>query len=369
MRVDLLSFDLPSFVISFRQSGEIVSRAAVAPMANAAAGRDEMRVAESALVLLAIAMTAMCISCSQAAHTGERYVFIASNINIPYWQDAKAGLLDSAKRLDGAKVEFQGPARYSPDDELKAFQDAVASKPDGILLSPGQPEPFKDAIDSAVAAGIPVICADSDAPLSHRVLFIGTDNYQAGLQSGNTMAKLLNGRGGIVVIKITGQNNQEERARGVRDAVKKYPALAVAIEVNDSGDAQQAGQSVAGMIQNGGHPDGIICLEASCGPGVAQALDKLGMANKIPIVAMDANPETLDRIAQGYVVASVAQKPYTMGFYGLEYLDDLHHNRVHEFPDWRTAPASPLPSIVDTGTAVVDSSNVQTYLAAIAHPK
>jgi len=183
------------------------------------------------------------------------------------------------------------------------------------------------------------------------------------------MAGLLHGRGGIVVVKIAGQDNQEERARGVRDAMKKYPALGVAIEVNDSGDANQAGEAITGMIRNGGHPDGIICLEASCGPGVAKALDQIGMANKIPIVAMDANPETLDRIAQGHIVASIAQKPYTMGYYGLQLLDDLHHNRVHEFPDWRTAPASPLPSIVDTGTAVVNSGNVQAYLSAIARPK
>jgi ribose transport system substrate-binding protein len=328
-----------------------------------------MQHTSKAFVILAVVFAGLSVSCSRPVHSGERYVFIATNINIPYWQDAKAGFLDGARALDGAKVEFVGPSRYAPDEELKDFRDTMASKPDGILISPSQPDSFKEAIDSAVAAGIPVICADSDAPGSRRVLFIGTDNYLAGEQSGNTMAGLLHGRGGVVVVKIAGQNNQEERARGVRDAVKKYPALAVAIEVNDSGDANQAGESVAAMIRNGGHPDGIICLEASCGPGVARALDQLGMANKIPIVAMDANPETLDRIAQGHIVASIAQKPYTMGYYGLQYLDDLHHNRIHEFPDWRTAPVSPLPSIVDTGTAVVNSGNVQTYLSAVARPK
>jgi ribose transport system substrate-binding protein len=328
-----------------------------------------MRNASKALVFLTVVFATMLVSCSPAAHNGERYVFIATNINIPYWQDAKAGFMDSAKRLGGAKAEFIGPSRYAPDEELKDFQDAVASKPNGILISPAQPDTIKSAIDDAVTAGIPVICADSDAPGSHRVLFIGTDNYLAGQQSGNTIARLLHGRGGLVVVKITGQNNQEERARGVRDAINKYPAMTVAIEVNDSGDAQQAGDAVANMIRNGGHPDGIVCLEASCGPGVAKALDQLGMANRIPIVAMDANPETLDRIAQGHIVASIAQKPYTMGYYGLQYLDDLHHNRVHEFPDWRTAPASPLPSVVDTGTAVVDSGNIQAYLSATGHPQ
>ena len=328
-----------------------------------------MRSAAKLLFCFVILCATLTVRCSPAAHSGERYVFIATNINIPYWQDAKAGFMDSARRLDAAKVEFIGPARYAPDEELKDFQDAVASRPTGILVSPAQPDSFKDAIDGAIASGVPVICADSDAPHSRRVLFIGTDNYLAGQQSGNTLARLLHGRGGIVLIKIAGQDNQEERARGVHDEVKKYPALAVAIEVNDAGDGQQAGESVAAMIRNGGHPDGIICLEASCGPGVARALDQLGMANRIPVVAMDANPETLDRIAQGHIAASIAQKPYTMGYYGLQYLDDLHHNRVHEFPDWRSAPASPLPSMVDTGTAVVNSGNVQTYLSAISRPK
>lgn len=53
-----------------------------------------------------------------------------------------------------------------------------------------------------------------------------------------------------------------------------------------------------------------------------------------------------------------------MSFYGLKFLDDLYHNTVHEFKDWRTAPASPLPSRVDTGTAVVDSVNLAAFRAA-----
>ena len=49
---------------------------------------------------------------------------------------------------------------------------------------------------------------------------------------------------------------------------------------------------------------------------------------------------------------------------------DLHHNAVHEFKDWRTAPASPLPAWVDTGTATVDKSNLAVFREGLAaHPK
>jgi ribose transport system substrate-binding protein len=315
----------------------------------------------SYLVALPLALLA---SCAKPEHQGERYVFISTNINIPYWQEAKAGFDDAGATI-GVKTEFTGPAKYAPQDELTMFRDAMATRPSGILVSAARADVLKDAIDEAVQAGIPVICVDSDSPQSRRIAFIGTNNYLAGVESGTQMAAILHGRGHVVVVSIPGQDNQEERARGVQDAFKKYPYLSVTRVVNDNGDSRTADDLITGLLQSKESIDGIICLEASGGPGVAGALDRLGMAGKIPIVAMDANPETLSLISRGAIAVTVAQKPYTMGFYGLHFLDDLHHNRVHEFPNWQTAPASPLPTIVDTGTVVVNSRNIQDFLASI----
>jgi ribose transport system substrate-binding protein len=59
-----------------------------------------------------------------------------------------------------------------------------------------------------------------------------------------------------------------------------------------------------------------------------------------------------------------------MSYYGLKFLDDLHHDAVHQFKDWRTAPAAPMPTFVDTGTVIVDKSNLKLYREALAaHPK
>ena len=65
------------------------------------------------------------------------------------------------------------------------------------------------------------------------------------------------------------------------------------------------------------------------------------------------------------ISATIAQKPYTMSYYGLKLLDDLHHNVVHQFTDWRTAPASPLPTMIDTGTSTVDRDNVEAFVSAL----
>jgi ribose transport system substrate-binding protein len=85
------------------------------------------------------------------------------------------------------------------------------------------------------------------------------------------------------------------------------------------------------------------------------------MEGKLPIVAFDDDPETLDWIERGAIAATIAQKPYVMSYYALKFLDDLHHNAVHQFTDWRTALAPPMPTFVDTGTVVVDKNNLKIY--------
>jgi ribose transport system substrate-binding protein len=314
-------------------------------------------------VFLAVLLLA---GCQKSAHEkSERYVFVSTNIALPYWQEAKAGFLESAHVL-GVKAEFVGPNTYAPQEELKAFQDVVASRPSGIVVSPAQPKLFTDAINKAVESGVPVISVDSDSPESKRILFIGTDNYRAGLQSGKLLASLMHQHGRVAVLTIPGQFNIDERLRGVQDAWKPYPYMSFYKVFDDRGDPETARSQIVPLLQNKEPVEAILCLEASGGPGAAKAVEQFEMSGKITIVAMDANRETLDGISKGVIAATVAQKPYTMGFYGLQLLDDLHHNRVHEFKDWRTAPTSPLPATLDTGTAVVDPKNVDDFRNALA---
>jgi ribose transport system substrate-binding protein len=319
----------------------------------------------SAFCALCVAVSVL-TSCQKSFHQqNERYIFVATNISLPYWQEAQSGFMDAARVL-GVKTEFTGPAGYSPEDQLKMFQQAVASRPSGILVSPARPETFKDDINLAIQQGIPVICVDSDSPESRRNLFIGTDNFRAGLEMGKRMATILRGRGLVAVISIPGQFNLDERYRGVLEAFGKFPGIQITKMIDDNGDPRSANDQVSALVVRKEKLDGILGLNASGGPGAAEALHRAGLSGKISIVAMDKEPETLDWIKRGVIAVAVAQKPYTMSFYGLKFLDDLHHNVVREFRDWRTAPASPLPTLVDTGTSTIDEQNVEVFVTALA---
>ena len=307
-------------------------------------------------------------SCQTPYHEQqERYVFVASNVNLPYWQEAQAGLTDAAKQL-GVKSELTGPEKFDPQEQLRAFQKVVESKPAGIMISVTRPELFQDAINAAIAQGTPVITVDSDAPNSKRVMFVGTDNFRAGGESAKRMADILKGQGQVVIITIPGQLNVDERLRGVNETLKKYPGIKIVQAIDDKGDPRVANDNIAALLKAKAKIDGIISLEASGGSGAAEALHRLDV--KIPIVGFDKDPETLDWIDRDGITATVTQKPYVMAYYALKFADDLHHNAVHDFKDWRTAPAPPMPTFVDTGTAVVDKSNAKVFREALAaHPK
>jgi ribose transport system substrate-binding protein len=322
------------------------------------------------VALLSITLSAGLVACEEPYHQkDEMYYFISANINIPYWQEAQAGLTDAAKGL-GVKAEMDGPTTLSPKDEVDSFEKAVALHPAGILVSVANADIFKAPIDAAIASGIPVISIDADAPDSKRVLFIGTDNFRAGQESGKRLADILKGQGQIVLVTITGQPNIDERVRGVNEALKKYPGIKIAQSIDDKGDPRNAYDGISALLSKKQKVDGVVCLEASGGAGVADALHRVDLTGKVAIVSFDKDPETFSWIDRGGINATVTQKPYVMAYYGLKFLDDLHHNAVHEFKDWRTAPAPSMPAWVDTGTAIVDKSNLAAFREALsAHPK
>lgn len=315
-----------------------------------------------AIVLIALFLAA----CAKPLHEkNELYVMVATNVDLPYWQEAKAGL-DGAALAMGVKVRFVGPSGYNPEEQKRLFSEALQQKPSGMLVSPSDPTLLKYEINAAIKAGIPVICLDSDSPESKRLMFIGTNNYAAGFTGGRMLGEAIH-RGKIVILSIPGQWNLDERVRGYQDALKAFPEIKILDVLNDKGDLIVANDVATRAIQKYADLAAIVAVESTGGQGAAEALYRLDIKGKT-ILAMDANEETLNWIERGMIAATIAQKPYTMSFYGLRFLDDLHHRTLRRYGDWQSAAVSPLPLYVDTGTIVINKNNVAQFLKAIPKP-
>src|SRR5207237_3197371 len=91
-------------------------------------GRPSMK-SRFSKIFPAILLMGLLVSCAPPYHQkDERYIFVAFNTNLPYWQEAAAGLEDSAKQL-GVKAELAGPANFYIHDVVSSFQHADSHNP------------------------------------------------------------------------------------------------------------------------------------------------------------------------------------------------------------------------------------------------
>jgi ribose transport system substrate-binding protein len=312
------------------------------------------------------------LSCVTVHDSDEYFVFVAANLQVPYWKTAGAGFTNAATQMK-VRSDFMGPNNYDPKAESEALNEAIQKKATGILLAVTDPAAVKDGIDKAVAAGIPVITLDSDAPASKRLFFIGTNNYQAGFAGGQRLAQELKGKGNVVVFTMPDQPNLQDRLRGYKDALAKTPEIKITRVVDIQGDPRIAFDTATQIVgKERDKVDAFVCLEAQSGKEVAGVLNSYHVSGKT-VIAMDTDQETLDWIQKGVIAATIAQKPFTMAFVGMQMLDNLYHHKPSSLDtDWSKDSYSPIPSFVDTGSGLIDKSNVDSFIQAgknLAAPK
>jgi ribose transport system substrate-binding protein len=324
-----------------------------------------MKTVKGILLMLATIAVAFLPGCGARHSLKEVYYLVGSNLALPYWQSAAAGFQRAAAEYQ-VTARVVGPDNYDPQAELAALQQAVAAKPAGILISVSSISVLQPEIDAVVNGGIPVITMDSDAPGSRRLYFIGTNNLVAGRLGGGRVIEKLGGHGNVVFFTLAGQPNTEERLKGFEDAFSSRPGMKIVEIVDIKSDPNIAFDRTRqfAVLTGAKKIDAFVCLESSTGKEVADALKRAGATDRV-LVAWDVSQDTLDGIKAGTIDSTIVQKPFTMGFVGLKGLDEVFHDPPPQLNHDSSADAFALyPAFVDTGTSLVDKSNVDTYLVS-----
>lgn len=292
--------------------------------------------------------------------SGQLYIEVSALGSIDYFYDHKMGM-EMAGEILGVRTEYIGPADYNMDQMITLLEQAIARKPNGIVLVGFEPS-LNAMVDKAVDAGIPVVTVDSDLPGSKRIAFVGTGNFQAGFEGGKKLASLLRGRGKVALMTKVGQFNLEERIRGYKEVLKDYPGIEVVQIVDTRSDPIVAAQAAASVLQK--HPDlaGIACVEAAGGSGAATAVKEAGKAGKVRIVAMDRGNEVLESIQEGVISATVVQQTALMPFYAVQILYNLNNFHIPITTNNREAGVSAAPAGIDTGVIIVNKHNCRHFM-------
>lgn len=270
-----------------------------------------------------------------------------------YEQQAEAAR--KAAEEYGVKLEIIGPTFGTTTivtDYIAAMENAITLEPDAIIGEPFDPSLF-EVFNRAKEAGIPMfltsnLLEDQDAFIS----WIGTDNYNYGLNAADMIAAKTEGKANIcVVMGDLATTNQVEQRNGLEDRIaEKYPEMKITNVVADKNDVATAMSVIEDTLNTYPETNVVIMLESTGGPGVVQVCEEMNRTDVL-ILDIDAVEATIDNIAAGKVWATLAQNFYKRGYESVrmayEYLTE--------------GDAATFAKLNDSGTVLIDKSNVDTY--------
>lgn len=290
----------------------------------------------------------------------ERYAVIMGINQIEFFDALKAGVCDAATEL-GASWYYSGSQDLSPEEVSEAIDQAVAQKVTGIVVH-GQFQETGAAIDNAIAAGIPVICVNTDIE-SDRLSFLGCNPYNAGVQMAQTMGELIGGKGKIIISNWLsgGQPSALQNMEGCRDELAaNWPDIEIVAEVDDKSDETTAATAVGAALQANPDVVGVIGMQSSSAIGAATAVREAGL-DGITIVGRDRDAATLELIEDGEIAASFAQNSYVEGYIAVQWLHDYINGNLKVTSNYLEAGINPLPDTVDTGSIIITKDNVEQF--------
>jgi simple sugar transport system substrate-binding protein len=234
----------------------------------------------------------------------------------PFWSVVQNGVQAAGEDM-GVTVEYQAPTGTGFDvvQMGQLIDAAVASQPDGLVVSIPDAEALGPSIQAAVDAGIPVISMNSGSDVFQDLGImnhVGQTEYEAGLGGGQRRAEA-GVTHALCVNQEVGNVALDERCRGFTDAITEAGGTVevLAIEISDPTASQQA---VEAALQADPEIDGVFTLGPTGAAPAMAALDSLGQTGTIPLATFDLSPEVLQAIVDGNVLFAIDQQQYLQGY-------------------------------------------------------
>ncbi len=257
------------------------------------------------------------------------FTLIGEEMDHDYWRLVGEGAKKTEQKYD-VWVEYVGPRRSNPEEQLKLFDIAIKSKVDGIIVQ-ALNDDFLPMIDKAREKGIPVITIDTDAPDSMRSTYIGTDNYVAGQLAGRALVEDTGGEATVGIVTGSFSNSHHQlRVEGFKDIVEKEAGIDI-VAIEESNITRVIAEEKAYQMLTE-YPDitALYGTSALDGIGMTAAADSLGMDN-VYMMTFDTLPENIQLLEQEKLDVLIEQKPFEMGHRSIELmLEIMKGNQVED---------------------------------------
>ena len=272
-----------------------------------------------------------------------------------FWQSIHAGALKAASELD-IKLNWIGPEKEDDRQQQIALVDnQVINQVSGIVLAPIDNMALRRPVQSAVRKEIPVVIIDSGLKDAEDIYtsYVATDNKEGGRIGGSNLARLLNGKGKVIVLReIEGATSTEGRVEGFLEAVSEYPDIEIVSKDQYVGvtkaQAQQASENFILRFSDKSGAltiDGIFCPNESTTYGMMQALRRRRLSGTVKFVGFDSSPPLIEGLVQSEISGLVVQNPFKMGYLGVQTIVNYIQGKE-------------VPKYLDTGVTFVTVDNM-----------
>ena len=193
------------------------------------------------IVVLAAAVS-VSVGCRQKTKSSGklRIAVIPKGTTHVFWKSIHAGAVKAEQELKalGVEVIWKGPLKEDDrESQIKVMEGFTTRGVDGIVLAPLDDAALRRPVRDAVRNGIPVVIIDSGLKSEDYVSFVATDNYIGGRKAAEHLAKLLGGKGKVVMLRyLEGSASTMNREQGFLDVLKeKYPNIDIRHGMNLTG--------------------------------------------------------------------------------------------------------------------------------------
>lgn len=272
-----------------------------------------------------------------------------------YWDDIKLGANTVAQNSD-IKLNFEMPIRETAEGTIRKIEELCEAGVSGLAVSTSHPAEVAPAIKRVVEKGIPCITIDADIPGSGRLLYVGTNNLVAGNVAGNTLAKAMKFQGDVVICtgSVTAQN-AKERIEGFKETMARYPKIKIVSVENDGENPTKAYNLAKNCIAKYEGLAAFYGVFSSNGASAARAV-KDSARRDIRVVCFDVLKDTVEFIREGYIDASIGQRPYFIGSRAVDILTQI----VKRGMDYAARNAT-AGGIIDTGIDIITIDSLERY--------
>lgn len=280
------------------------------------------------IVLLTLLMLVV-LSASLTAREMPTVAVMISTLENPFFVTVADGAQAAGQQFGVDVVIFD--ARDSAALQLSQVEDAIAAGVDAIALNAVHVEALITAVEMANEAGIPVFTVDRDVMGGERVIFIGTSNVIAAEQGAATFIRYL------VLAKrplpwriailqgIPGASAAIEREEGFANVLAPLiegGVIEVVADLTAHFSRAEGFRVMSDILATTTDIDGVIAANDEMILGAIAAITAVGLAvgfpDEIIMMGFDATDDALEAVRTGELVGTVAQAPFTMGFWGIE---------------------------------------------------